>query len=40
VLGLPATAFYDDSGELRFLKQGAYADEADLRADIERFALK
>ena len=40
VLGLPATAFYDDSGELRFLKQGAYADEAELRADIERFALK
>lgn len=40
VLGLPATAFYDADGELQFLKQGAYADEAELRADIQRFALR
>ena len=40
VLGLPATAFYDDSGELQFLKQGAYAEESELRADIQRFALR
>lgn len=38
-LGLPNTAFYDRSGELVYLKQGPYDDEAELRADIERFAL-
>lgn len=38
-LGLPDTAFYDRSGELVYLKQGPYDDEAELRADIERFAL-
>lgn len=38
-LGLPDTAFYDRHGELVYLKQGPYDDLAELRADIERFAL-
>jgi cytochrome c biogenesis protein CcmG/thiol:disulfide interchange protein DsbE len=38
-LGLPDTAFYDNRGELVHLKQGPYGDEAELRAEIERFAL-
>jgi thiol-disulfide isomerase/thioredoxin len=38
-LGLPDTAFYDRQGELVHLKQGPYDDHAELRADIERFAL-
>jgi cytochrome c biogenesis protein CcmG, thiol:disulfide interchange protein DsbE len=38
-LGLPDTAFYDRRGELVYLKQGPYDDEAELRADIERYAL-
>ena len=40
VLGLPATAFYAADGDLEFLKQGAYAEEPELEADIERYALK
>lgn len=38
-LGLPDTAFYDRHGKLVYLKQGPYSDEAELRADIERYAL-
>jgi thiol-disulfide isomerase/thioredoxin len=38
-LGLPDTAFYDRRGSLVYLKQGPYDDEAELRADIERYAL-
>jgi cytochrome c biogenesis protein CcmG, thiol:disulfide interchange protein DsbE len=38
-LGLPDTAFYDRRGELVHLKQGPYDDLAELRADIERYAL-
>ncbi len=38
-IGLPATAFYDGEGELVYTKQGNYEDLAELRADIERFAL-
>jgi cytochrome c biogenesis protein CcmG/thiol:disulfide interchange protein DsbE len=38
-LGLPDTAFYDRSGKLVYLKQGPYDDAAELRADIERYAL-
>jgi cytochrome c biogenesis protein CcmG, thiol:disulfide interchange protein DsbE len=38
-LGLPDTAFYDPRGKLVYLKQGPYDDEAELRADIERYAL-
>ncbi len=39
-LGLPDTAFYDRHGELVYLKQGPYSDEAELRADIERYAIR
>jgi cytochrome c biogenesis protein CcmG/thiol:disulfide interchange protein DsbE len=38
-LGLPDTAFYDRRGKLVYLKQGPYDDMAELRADIERYAL-
>jgi cytochrome c biogenesis protein CcmG, thiol:disulfide interchange protein DsbE len=38
-LGLPDTAFYDRRGELVNLKQGPYRDAAELRGDIERYAL-
>jgi thiol-disulfide isomerase/thioredoxin len=37
--GLPDTAFYDRGGELCYLKQGAYAEQADLEADVRRYAL-
>jgi thiol-disulfide isomerase/thioredoxin len=37
--GPPDTAIYDREGELVMLKQGAYAEESELRADIERCAL-
>lgn len=37
-LGFPATTFYDSSGELVYVKLGGYATQADLRADIERYA--
>ena len=37
--GLPDTAFYDRQGKLVYLKQGPYTDHAELRADIERYAL-
>lgn len=35
--GLPATAFYDSSGKLTYLKQGGYFSLADLRADITSY---
>ena len=38
-LGLPDTAFYDRRGNLVYLKQGPYADHAELRADVRRYAL-
>jgi thiol-disulfide isomerase/thioredoxin len=38
-LGFPDTAFYDRRGKLVYLKQGPYDDMAELRADIERYAL-
>ncbi len=38
-LGLPDTAFYNRHGELVYLKQGPYDDAAELKADIERYAL-
>lgn len=37
--GLPSTAFYDRDGEVVYLKLGPYDDEAELRAEIERYAL-
>jgi len=38
VQAFPTTAFYDRKGELAYLKQGAYANEEKLSADIERYA--
>jgi cytochrome c biogenesis protein CcmG, thiol:disulfide interchange protein DsbE len=34
----PATAFYDSDGELVHVRRGAYANEEELAADIERYA--
>jgi thiol-disulfide isomerase/thioredoxin len=39
-LGLPDTAFYDSAGKLVYLKQGPYADDSELEADVRRYALK
>lgn len=38
-LGVPDTAFYDSHGNLVYLKQGPYANHAELRADLRRYAL-
>lgn len=38
--GLPDTAFYDRAGQLVYLKQGPYAHDQELEADVRRFALK
>jgi len=38
-LGFPDTAFYDRNGKLVYLKQGPYSEPAELRTDIERYAL-
>jgi cytochrome c biogenesis protein CcmG/thiol:disulfide interchange protein DsbE len=37
--GLPATVFYDRRGEICFLNKGVYSKQAELAADIQRFAL-
>ncbi len=39
-IGFPNTAFYDRSGRLAFVHPGAYGDEADLEADLRRYALE
>jgi cytochrome c biogenesis protein CcmG/thiol:disulfide interchange protein DsbE len=39
-LGLPDTAFYDRRGELVHLKQGPYAHDSELEADVRRYALE
>jgi cytochrome c biogenesis protein CcmG, thiol:disulfide interchange protein DsbE len=39
-LGLPDTAFYDRAGELVHLRQGPYADDSELEADVRRYALQ
>jgi thiol-disulfide isomerase/thioredoxin len=39
-IGLPDTAFYDRAGKLVYLKQGQYADESELEADVRRYALE
>jgi cytochrome c biogenesis protein CcmG, thiol:disulfide interchange protein DsbE len=36
--GLPDTSFYDSSGKLVYTRQGAYANQAALIADIRRYA--
>lgn len=38
-LGLPDTAFYDRQGNLVYTKQGPYGSQAELIADIHRYAL-
>jgi len=38
-IGLPATAFYDRAGNLVYLGHTPYFEDAELRADIERYAL-
>jgi thiol-disulfide isomerase/thioredoxin len=37
-VGLPGTAFYDSDGKLAYVRQGQYASESDLAADIRRYA--
>jgi cytochrome c biogenesis protein CcmG, thiol:disulfide interchange protein DsbE len=34
----PATAFYDSSGRLEYVRQGEYSSEAKLAEDIDRYA--
>ena len=38
VQAFPTTAFYDSTGELTFVHVGPYLTEADLAADIDRYA--
>ena len=38
--GLPDTAFYDSSGQLVYFKQGPYRSDAELEADVRRYALQ
>jgi cytochrome c biogenesis protein CcmG/thiol:disulfide interchange protein DsbE len=38
VAAFPTTAFYDEQGELVYVKQGGYASEDLLAEDIERYA--
>jgi cytochrome c biogenesis protein CcmG, thiol:disulfide interchange protein DsbE len=38
-VGFPDTAFYDKSGKLLYLKQGPYRQDAELEADVRRYAL-
>lgn len=38
VIGAPATIFYDARGRRTFFHQGRYETDADLRADVERYA--
>ena len=35
----PTTVFYDEQGKMAYIHQGAYREESDLRADIDRYAL-
>jgi cytochrome c biogenesis protein CcmG, thiol:disulfide interchange protein DsbE len=37
-LGFPDTAFYDRAGKLVYLKQGPYARDSELEADVRRYA--
>lgn len=38
--GLPATAFFNAAGERTYTKLGPYNDEAELEADIDRYAFE
>jgi thiol-disulfide isomerase/thioredoxin len=37
--GYPDTAFYDRAGKLVYLKQGPYAHDSELEADVRHYAL-
>jgi cytochrome c biogenesis protein CcmG, thiol:disulfide interchange protein DsbE len=37
-VAFPSTAFYDSDGKRVFVRSGTYASEADLAADIKRYA--
>jgi cytochrome c biogenesis protein CcmG/thiol:disulfide interchange protein DsbE len=37
-IGFPGTAFYNRNGRLVYLKQGPYAEESELEADVRRYA--
>jgi cytochrome c biogenesis protein CcmG/thiol:disulfide interchange protein DsbE len=39
ISGLPDTAFFDQRGQLVYLKQGPYAHESELEEDVRRYAL-
>ena len=39
LVGYPNTLFYDRDGKLVYTKQGVYASEDELAADIEKYAL-
>jgi cytochrome c biogenesis protein CcmG/thiol:disulfide interchange protein DsbE len=39
LVGTPSTIFYDAAGKQTFVHQGAYFHQADLEADIRRYAL-
>jgi cytochrome c biogenesis protein CcmG, thiol:disulfide interchange protein DsbE len=39
-IGFPNTAFYDSSGKLAYVHQGAYRDDAALEEDVRNYALK
>jgi len=39
-IGFPNTAFYDPSGKLAYVHQGAYRDDAALEEDVRNYALK
>ena len=39
-VGFPDTAFYDRDGELVYFKQGPYAEDSELEADVRRYALQ
>ena len=39
-IGFPDTAFYDRAGKLVYLKQGPYAHDSELEADVRQYALK
>lgn len=38
-VGFPDTVFYDRAGKLVYLKQGPYAHDSELEADVRRYAL-
>jgi cytochrome c biogenesis protein CcmG/thiol:disulfide interchange protein DsbE len=39
-VGFPDTAFFDQKGELVYLKQGPYRHDSELEADVRRYALQ